>query len=182
MAFWENLGLDSGSTVFVPLCGKSRDLTRLHEQGYMALGIELSEIAVKVYFEENGIIYHQQKQQQASPFSIWRSGMTKLFCGDFFALKPADLESVHAVYDRAPLIALPPEMRQRYVNILTLYLKKESGYYWLRLSILNQKCKAPRFPLKSLKCLICIPHFTKLTRCMRKIFYKLKKTDRKSVV
>ncbi|MBC7690616.1 MAG: hypothetical protein H7222_02515, partial [Methylotenera sp.] len=40
-------------------------------------------------------------------------GLT-LFNGDFFDLTPEQLGSVDAVYDRAALIAQPPEMRNRY--------------------------------------------------------------------
>ena len=50
--------LTSGRTkisILVTLCGKSLDLLWLCEQGHDVVGVELSEIAVKQLFEENGI-------------------------------------------------------------------------------------------------------------------------------
>jgi thiopurine S-methyltransferase len=41
-----------------------------------------------------------------------------LACGDFFALRKEDMAQVGAVYDRASLVALPPEMRERYARHL----------------------------------------------------------------
>ncbi len=152
VAFWRNLGVDSGSTVFVPLCGKSRDLIWLQQQGYAVIGIELSEIAVKAYFEENGLTYWQQQQdhtqRQVSPFSIWRSDTTKLLCGDFFALKPADVESVHAVYDRAALIALPVEMRQRYVQQFETLFKKGIRILLVTLEYPQSEMQGPPFSVE----------------------------------
>jgi thiopurine S-methyltransferase len=39
----------------------------------------------------------------------------EILCGDFFALTAADVAQCTAVYDRAAMIALPPDMRARYV-------------------------------------------------------------------
>jgi thiopurine S-methyltransferase len=41
--FWPALGLEEGSRVLVPLCGKSLDLLWLAHQGHEVLGVELSE-------------------------------------------------------------------------------------------------------------------------------------------
>jgi thiopurine S-methyltransferase len=43
----------------------------------------------------------------------------ELLVGDFFALTAEDLQEVAGVYDRAALVALPPEMRRDYVNLLS---------------------------------------------------------------
>ena len=48
--------LTSGRTnlrVFVPMCGKSVDLLWLTDNGHTVVGVELAEIAVKSFFEEN---------------------------------------------------------------------------------------------------------------------------------
>ena len=45
-----------------------------------------------------------------------RSGRIDLVLGDVFALPAATLASMRGVYDRAALIALPPDMRRRYVG------------------------------------------------------------------
>ena len=43
----------SGQKVFVPLCGKSKDMVWLAEQNLDVFGIELYEPAVKEFFQEN---------------------------------------------------------------------------------------------------------------------------------
>jgi thiopurine S-methyltransferase len=110
---WQQLGLPDGAPVFVPLCGKSLDMLWLREQGHAVLGIELSEKAVSAFFEENSIPAEVHRE---GSFSTYIGEGLRLLSGDFFALKPGDLEGIHAVYDRAALIALPPEMRQHYAQ------------------------------------------------------------------
>ena len=52
---FHNLGLNGWGDVFVPLCGKSVDMCWLREQGCTVTGVELSNIAVRDFFTEQGI-------------------------------------------------------------------------------------------------------------------------------
>ncbi len=45
--------LNKGSTIFVPLCGKSMDLIYLANLDCRVVGLELSEKAVNAFFTEN---------------------------------------------------------------------------------------------------------------------------------
>lgn len=113
--YWPRLQLPAGSRVLVPLCGKSLDLLWLRDQGYRVVGVELSRLAVEAFFQEAGLV------PQVSPggaLQRYVSGDITLFCGDFFTLTPDDVQDLAAVYDRASLIALPPDMRSRYVRHL----------------------------------------------------------------
>ena len=49
------LARPAGSTVLVPLCGKSRDLLWLAQHDFRVTGIEISPIAVEGFFRENGL-------------------------------------------------------------------------------------------------------------------------------
>jgi thiopurine S-methyltransferase len=111
--FWPVLGLRPKARVFVPLCGKSRDLLWLREQGFDVVGVELSHLAVQAFFEENDL--SATVTSSGGLVSHRAEGIT-LYCGDFFALTPAMLGNVAGVFDRAALIALPPKMRLAYVN------------------------------------------------------------------
>jgi len=108
---WAELGLGEGVPVFVPLCGKSLDMLWLREQGHPVLGVELSEKAVIAFFNENDLSAAVSSNEA---FHIYQTEGLKLLAGDFFALSPAELDGVRAVYDRASLIALPPPMRKDY--------------------------------------------------------------------
>ncbi|MCX7080457.1 MAG: thiopurine S-methyltransferase, partial [Pseudomonas sp.] len=59
---------------------------------------------------------------QRGAFTLYQVGSIALWCGDFFALSAEDVADCAAVYDRAALIALPPEMRERYAAHLNQIL------------------------------------------------------------
>lgn len=113
--YWPSLELRSGSRVFVPLCGKSLDMLWLAEQGHEVVGVEISPIAVRAFFEENRL---EPVISQQGAFEIWSVDQITLLLGDFFELTPGQLGEVAVVYDRASLIALPAELRPEYVGHL----------------------------------------------------------------
>lgn len=110
--FWPTLGVPAGSTVFVPLCGKSRDMLWLAEQDFRVLGVEVSPLAVEAFFAEHGL---RAAREQRGNFQVWRSDAITLWQGDYFELAAPDLADVAAVFDRAALVALPGAMRADYV-------------------------------------------------------------------
>lgn len=104
--------------VFVPLCGKSRDMLWLSQNGYKVFGVECSERAVKDFFEENALSYkHAVKDEHAFyQTSDQAASVIEIFQGDFFSLQKQDLDGVTDIFDRASLVALPLEMRTRYAE------------------------------------------------------------------
>jgi thiopurine S-methyltransferase len=112
--YWPTLD-SAGGAVFVPLCGKSHDMLWLRAQGHEVLGVELSDIAVTAFFDENGL---RPQHFSHGKFQCSEADGIRILCGDFFDLSKADLADVTAVYDRAALVALPPDMRERYVRHL----------------------------------------------------------------
>lgn len=109
--YWPKLQLPVGSKVFVPLCGKSIDMLWLRAEGYEVLGIELSPIAVHDFFAEHQL---EPTISQQGVFELWEVDGLQILLGDFFQLTAADLATCQAIYDRASLIALPPDMREQY--------------------------------------------------------------------
>ena len=117
--YWSGLGVEAGATVFVPLCGKSRDMLWLRDQGYSVIGVEIVQRAAESFFAENGMI---PISHEYGDFILYESEGIKIYQGDFFDLNGEDVAGISAVYDRASLIALPPIMRQRYVAHLSTIL------------------------------------------------------------
>jgi thiopurine S-methyltransferase len=113
--YWQELPAALSGETFVPLCGKSQDMLWLRQQGCKVLGVELSDIAVRDFFEENGLAPTQVRNGK---FEYSEADGIRILCGDFFDLNKDDLARVGAVYDRASLVALPPEMRERYARHL----------------------------------------------------------------
>lgn len=126
--FWPNLELALGCRVFVPLCGKSLDMLWLAEQGHRVIGVELSPIAVTAFFRENGL---KPSRRRRGRFTLWQHGQISILCGDYFALRQADLGEVDAVYDRAALTALPEDIRKHYVIHLQKIISKTSRIFLL---------------------------------------------------
>jgi thiopurine S-methyltransferase len=111
--FWNRIPLAADARVFVPLCGKSRDMLWLRAQGHSILGVEISPLAINDFFTENKLAVNQSRQ---NGHVIWRADGIDIIEGDFFNLGPEQLHGVAGVYDRASLIALPPPLRSRYAT------------------------------------------------------------------
>lgn len=109
------LTLPAGSRVFVPLCGKTRDILWLLQSGYRVVGAELSRVAVEQLFTEMDL---QPSISQAGPLTRFAAEDIDIYTGDIFELSGSELGQVDAVYDRAALVALPAAMRQRYAEHL----------------------------------------------------------------
>ncbi|MCF1432105.1 MAG: thiopurine S-methyltransferase, partial [Shewanella sp.] len=78
--YWSSLALTPGSEIFVPLCGKTLDMTFLAEQGHRVLGCELSEVAVADFFKE-----------QQLPLKVETSGAHKLYQFDEISIYQGDI-------------------------------------------------------------------------------------------
>lgn len=109
--YFADLALASGSRVFVPLCGKTRDIHWLLACGYRVAGAELSRLAVEQLFAELGLA---PSVSQAGALTRFAAENIDIFVGDIFDLAISELGPVDAVYDRAALVALPAAMRQEY--------------------------------------------------------------------
>lgn len=110
-AHFGRLELTEGARVFVPLCGKTRDIAWLLAQGITVAGAELSEIAVRDLFKDLGVA---PEISSHGPLQRYAAPELDIFVGDIFALDAATLGAVDAIYDRAALVALPEDMRARY--------------------------------------------------------------------
>ncbi len=114
--YFHELSLAKGSRIFVPLCGKTLDISWLLSNGYRVAGAELSKVAIEQLFMELGV---QPKISGVGQVDQWSANNIDIFVGDIFALSRKILGPVDAIYDRAALVAFPEEMRNRYTAHLT---------------------------------------------------------------
>lgn len=103
--------LPAGSRVFIPLCGKTKDIARLRSRGHSVVGVELSTLAITQLFDELNL---QPRVERSGSLVRYSADGIDIFVGDFFELTSDQLGPVDAIYDRAALVALPPDMRTRY--------------------------------------------------------------------
>ncbi|WP_175653662.1 thiopurine S-methyltransferase [Pseudomonas sp. Marseille-P9899] len=140
--YWPSLGIDAGGRVLVPLCGKSLDLVWLAGQGLRVLGVELSQRAVEDFFAEQQL---EPERFEHGAFTCYRSEGIELWCGDFFELNAADVADCVGLYDRAALIALPPEMRERYAAHLATILPAGCGAVLVTMDYDQSQLDGPPF-------------------------------------
>jgi len=140
--YWPQLALPAGSTVLVPLCGKSLDMLWLAEQGHRVLGVELSELAITQFFSEHQLTPAVHESAQGRHYV---AGQIELICGDIFALEDATLANCAGAYDRAALIALPPDMRARYVEEIYGRLPAQARSLLITLEYDQEKMEGPPF-------------------------------------
>ncbi|MDZ7789880.1 MAG: thiopurine S-methyltransferase [Xanthomonadales bacterium] len=110
---WAAIAQGRSGAVLVPLCGKSLDMRWLARRGHQVVGIELSGQAVQAFYEEWG---KQPTSLQAGRLERWQADGVVLYEGDFFDYRPE--APFELFYDRAALVALPPNMRTDYLDHL----------------------------------------------------------------
>ncbi len=115
---FEKMNLRQACRVFLPLCGKTKDILWLLNWGARVVGAELSENAVKDIFDELGI---KPKISRLNNLSLYQAKNIDIFVGDIFKVSEKLLGLVDLVYDRAALVALPQSMRLKYTkHLLTI--------------------------------------------------------------
>ena len=128
--------------VFVPLCGKSRDLWWLQQSGFETLGVECSEQAVEQFFTEQQLNYSRMNTESHVSY---KSDKLEILLGDFFTLQADDIGNITDIFDRASLIALPKEMRREYVNKVTELQKPGTRTLLITLTYPENEMDGPPF-------------------------------------
>lgn len=112
--------LGQARKVLVPLCGKTEDMAFLVAQGHEVVGIEAVEPAVAAFFAEHGLTPAIEPGPRG--LVVYRAPRITILAGDVFAATTEDLGGANALYDRAAMVALPPDVRVRYVAHLRAVL------------------------------------------------------------
>ena len=142
LRFWPRLQAAEATRVLVPLCGKSCDMVWLAQQGYSVLGVELSPVATAAFFEDQGL---EPRRQPLGPFEQWQAGPYEILCGDLFQLQPEQLGEVGALYDRASLVALTPDQRDRYARLLARLLPPGCPLMVIAMDYPQQEMEGPPY-------------------------------------
>ena len=132
----------SGRRVLVPLCGKTPDLLWLEAQGNDVVGVELSEIAVRGFFEDNDLEYETVDGNLPGYRALQRD--VTLYCGDFFEFRDGPFD---AHYDRGALVALTPEQRVRYARHVSNLLRDDAKQLVITLEYDQSVCDGPPFAM-----------------------------------
>nr|WP_136251796.1 thiopurine S-methyltransferase [Ningiella ruwaisensis] len=126
---FSNWHLPENAKVFVPLCGKTRDIGWFLSHGIEVVAIELNRDAVDALFKELGVTPEiEYVSKDKSELIRYRVRDLTVYVGDFFALSEQDIGPVDGVYDRAALVALPEALRRKYSQHLSDITNKASQF------------------------------------------------------
>lgn len=136
---WHAVKATRDSRVLVPMCGKSVDLIWLAQQHNQVIGIELSDIAVKAFFAEQ---LYTPMVSGVGAETVYEFDEITIHSGDFFSVP---VEPVDVVYDRAALIAMPQNIRQRYAERLLALLKNGGRILLVTVDYPQEQLDGPPF-------------------------------------
>ena len=139
---WADSGALSGEAVFVPLCGRTLDMQWLRDYGHHVIGIDLSVTALQDFCKQQSI---DAVCERDGELTVFRAPGWTLYAGDFFKLQAAQISRVSRVYDRAALIALPPDMRKAYASHLQEILPGGSEIFTITIAYDQKMMKGPPF-------------------------------------
>ena len=134
----------TGKRVLVPLCGKSVDMLWLEQLGNEVFGVELSGIAIRAFFEENGLDYDEYDGAYHRFVAVERN--ISIVCGDFFAFSG---EMFDACYDRGAFAALPGLARPNYAEQISSMLLRDAYHLLLTLEYDQSLVDGPPYNITS---------------------------------
>ena len=101
-------------------CGQSLDMAWLHQQGASIVGVDLVKQPLEQYFAAQKLTPQSEFRQDIEALT---SGSQTLFHANIFDITQDVIGNVDAIYDRAALVALSPEVRESYVEHCLSLLK-----------------------------------------------------------
>lgn len=128
--------------VYVPLCGKAKDLIWLRDHGHDVTGSEIVPQAIAQLMADEALLPTHTRR---GAFKLHITPKLTVLEGDAVAIDVDVAGSFDAVYDRAAFVALPPEMRAGYVKSLLRVLKPGGHIFLIGFLYDQQKLAGPPF-------------------------------------
>ncbi|XP_018587323.1 probable thiopurine S-methyltransferase [Scleropages formosus] len=115
---------------FFPLCGKAIDMKWLADMGHSVVGVELSQKAIKQFFEENNLSYSEESVPAIPGGKMFKSsdGKISLYQCSFYDFSSSIAGQFGGIWDRGALVAINPCDRQRYAALIVTLMDKDCRY------------------------------------------------------
>ena len=135
----------NNSKILIPLCGKSLDVGWLADQGATVVGVDLVLKPLKDFFNE----------RESNPTQTFTQGLTKLSDGqitmvhsDIFEFNSEIEGTFDVIYDRAAMVALPPQLREKYVEHCSNLLKPNGQIFLITYDAPKADDQGPPYPVR----------------------------------
>ena len=131
---FQHLLLGEKNKIFVPLCGKTKDMLYFANKGHNVFGCEFVSKGVLDFFEENGIDYSCKKAVSPPDVKVYKAEDKRItiYLGDFFTLSSDNIGKFHAIWDCGSLVAIHPSRRRDYVRTILDLLCAACGKYLIK--------------------------------------------------
>ncbi|XP_071963090.1 thiopurine S-methyltransferase-like isoform X2 [Antedon mediterranea] len=125
----------SNCRVFVPLCGKSLDMKWFADLGHSVVGVDVSEVGILSFFEDQGIEYVKESVPEIQGATRYKSkdGKITIYKANLFSMKKDIIGDFDCIWDNGSLVAINKQDRQKYVSTLTSLMADSCRYLLIAL-------------------------------------------------
>ncbi|XP_028452741.1 probable thiopurine S-methyltransferase isoform X1 [Perca flavescens] len=115
---------------FFPLCGKAVDMKWLADMGHSVVGVEISEKAIKQFFEENNMTYNEEPVPAIPGAKVFKCSERNisLYQCDLYNFSSSIESQFGAIWDRGSLVAINPRDREKYAALIISLMAKDCRY------------------------------------------------------
>ncbi|AWP21410.1 putative thiopurine S-methyltransferase [Scophthalmus maximus] len=115
---------------FFPLCGKAVDMKWLADMGHSVVGVEISEKAIKQFFEESNLTYSEEPVAAIPGAKVYKSSEKNitLYQCDLYNFSSSIHGQFGAIWDRGSLVAINPQDREKYASLIISLMAKDCRY------------------------------------------------------
>ncbi|XP_038133924.1 probable thiopurine S-methyltransferase isoform X5 [Cyprinodon tularosa] len=110
-----------------PLC-----LTRLRlaDLGHSVVGVEISEMAIRQFFQENNLTYNEESVPSIPGAKLFQNTekSISLYQCDLFSFSSSVAGQFGAIWDRGSLVAINPKDRDRYAALILSLMAADCRY------------------------------------------------------
>ncbi|XP_065327928.1 probable thiopurine S-methyltransferase [Pelmatolapia mariae] len=122
-----------GVRFFFPLCGKAVDMKWLADMGHSVVGVEISEKAIRQFFEENNMTYTEEPVPAIPGAKVYKVGELhrkniSLYQCDLYTFACSIEGQFGAIWDRGSLVAINPADREKYAALIISLMAKDCRY------------------------------------------------------
>uniref|UniRef100_A0A3Q1FQ26 thiopurine S-methyltransferase n=1 Tax=Acanthochromis polyacanthus TaxID=80966 RepID=A0A3Q1FQ26_9TELE len=103
---------------------------RLADRGHSVVGVEISEKAVRQFFEENNMTYSEEAAAGVPGAKVFKSSekSISLYQCDLYDFSSSVEGQFGAIWDRGSLVAVNPQDREKYAALMVSLMAKDCRY------------------------------------------------------
>ncbi|KAL3984070.1 hypothetical protein ACER0C_015695 [Sarotherodon galilaeus] len=120
----------TGVRFFFPLCGKAVDMKWLADMGHSVVGVEISEKAIRQFFEENNMTYTEEPVPAIPGAKVYKNSEKNisLYQCDLYNFSNSTEGQFGAIWDRGSLVAINPGDRKKYAALIISLMANDCRY------------------------------------------------------